>query len=901
MTQERRRTPRTARFDVRPAHVLAAAAVLLTASTIAVVQTVGLQSAGPAPTVAAPTSTPRTASASAARRAATQRAATQQAAVQRVAVTDVTTPSSSATPTPGSAGIQTTPVPTPAPTPAPGATADGSSTPSPLPTPSSTPSAASPVPAPSASAAAPAPTPSPTPSSAPASITPGLFGGPAALATLGAPGTTPTYLPAGQPLTGLLPFQTFRIVLQLGNGGPGDVAVAPRLEYRVAGANTFQVVPDEAVPAIPLHAAEEWVKANGGTRTAPENTTTTPDEARLAAPDGAAQAEGHRLSGVQAAPRYTVLAGTVTEQEFTAAFSIDAPYGATYDLRVTDGGAAIPGADTVSVTVADPPPVLQSPGQKQGSPSGSAPARATTAAGSAPPAYRLVSQPARGGTTVPVTANLTSTSTTDVADAAPAAAAAATDLVATMAAAFVPDTTAQAMLTEVATAGPSYVVTVGPVGPNGPATIHDPYSSTTSGQCSVCHQAHTAKAGALVKAPSITEQCYACHAGGAVGDAADVKAQYTLGQPANDPTTRSYWSHDTADATGHTLDAENEFEGRLDRHSQCSDCHNPHGSTDTPPTMTATGWTPPGSLVNVSGVAVTNGAAGTAPGYTWLDGTVAPVTAEYQLCFKCHSGFTSQPADVPGKPSQSATDLAVALNPANASYHPIEAPGKNQTQKLADSLAGTSPYKLWNFSTGDTVRCVSCHSSNTTGTSTDPARNAPDATSTVHASTNRGILTRPYENRVLSASGRFYDNAGFALCLTCHMETPFMNQRRPAAAEGTNFVFHGLHTSGISDAGSGGLDIDTPGAGQGNARCAECHFDDHGTTKPPTTQKLSGDRLVVFGPNVLPSRSMGGVPTFTKTATGASCTLTCHGKDHQQATYSTPAPVTSIGYVPLGG
>ena len=113
-----------------------------------------------------------------------------------------------------------------------------------------------------------------------------------------------------------------------------------------------------------------------------------------------------------------------------------------------------------------------------------------------------------------------------------------------------------------------------------------------------------------------------------------------------------------------------------------------------------------------------------------------------------------------------------------------------------------------------------------------------------------------------------------------------MNQYRPAAAEGTNFVFHGLHMAGITTKGSGGLDIDTPGAGQGNARCAECHFSNHGTTELPSTQTVSGDRLVVFGPDVLPSKSMGGVPTFTKTATGGSCTVTCHGKDHQGATYS---------------
>ena len=688
----------------------------------------------------------------------------------------------------------------------------------------------------------------PTPEPAPDSVTattdlpglpvPGLSGGPSVLAVLGEPGTDPRYLAPGVRAENIVPFQTFRLVAPLFNGGSDPVTVTPRLEFRVAGTGEFQVVPEAATPGAPLHAAEEWVTTDNGSVPAPRTAQIAVDALQLDVPDSLTAAVGQRSSGANPVSAYFLAPATATVQEFTVALSIDAAYGASYELRVTDNGTAIPLLVPATVTVGDVPATLASPGLQAGEEVSGLP--------EAPVAeYTLVGAPEAKATATsyPLYSALSATEST----------AAATGDVIT-------------------------------VGPNGPGTIHNPGNSTTSGQCGACHQAHSAKSTALVKKDSETAQCYTCHAGGTGG--ADVQAQYTLGQPANDPTTRSYWSHDTSDPGDHTLDSRNEFAGALSRHSQCSDCHDPHGATTAKAAMTATGWTAPGGFTKVGGVAVTNGAAGTAPTYTWLDGMVQPVTAEYQLCLKCHSGFTTLPEDVPGKASQNFTDLAVDFNPANGSYHPVEAPGRNQTQKLADSLAGPSPYKLWNFTTNDTVRCVSCHASNTTGTSADPAENGPDATLTVHASTNRGILIRPYENRVLSKAGQFYDAKGFALCLACHMETPYMNRLRPAAAEGTNFVFHGLHVSGITTKGSGGLDIDTPGAGQGNARCAECHFSSHGTTQLPDGQQVAGERLIGFAPNVLPSKAMGGVPTFKKTATGGTCTLTCHGKDHQGATYS---------------
>lgn len=125
-----------------------------------------------------------------------------------------------------------------------------SPSPSPSPTVSSTPGG-TPTPTPSA---VPGPSPLPAPVQPRQATAPRrgsdavLRGGPAALALVGAPGSPPTYLPAGRPLADLLPFQAFRVVVQLTNPGSLDIVTHPRIEYRAAGSGAFRVVPDEATP-----------------------------------------------------------------------------------------------------------------------------------------------------------------------------------------------------------------------------------------------------------------------------------------------------------------------------------------------------------------------------------------------------------------------------------------------------------------------------------------------------------------------------------------------------------------------------------------------------------------------------------------------------------------------------
>jgi predicted CXXCH cytochrome family protein len=402
--------------------------------------------------------------------------------------------------------------------------------------------------------------------------------------------------------------------------------------------------------------------------------------------------------------------------------------------------------------------------------------------------------------------------------------------------------------------------------------------------CAVCHSIHVAQAPTLLIKGSQSTVCFMCHNG--MGATTNVQAQYADPSiPANDPGAGAYYSHDALVPATNTQSALNEFGGVSNRESQCSNCHNAHQATTADGVQTTTGWTAPGQLSGVSGVSVVNGAAGAAPTYNFLDGATSSVSLEYQLCLKCHSSFTTLLPQTPGKPSTDALDAGAEFNPKNASFHPVEAAGTNQSAKMADSLAGTSPYKLWTFTPASTIRCVNCHASGITPVAAPAPAAGGDLSA--HTSPNRGILLQNYQDRVLTSAAAAYSPANFALCYTCHAEEPFAN----STANDTNFPLHGLHVSGAVMLNKGdatiGTNIDTPGAGQGLAICAECHFRSHSTTFKVGTQAVPGSRLVNFAPDVTPYPAVGGTISWTPNATGGgSCTLTCHGKSHDNISYN---------------
>lgn len=263
------------------------------------------------------------------------------------------------------------------------------------------------------------------------------------------------------------------------------------------------------------------------------------------------------------------------------------------------------------------------------------------------------------------------------------------------------------------------------------------------------------------------------------------------------------------------------------RHSECEDCHNPHVSRAD--RMALEGSIEASKQVlGVSRVSVVNGPAGSRPLYTLLPAsdTLTTPNTEYQLCFKCHSSWTTQPSG--------RTDMGLVLNPANPSYHPVEDIGRNLNISMMAFTPGWSATSL--------TRCGSCHGSDF-GSVKGP-----------HGSTNAFLLRRPSP-----ASSAERTMGSDELCFSCHAFDVYAN--RAASAQ----------TRAASR-------FNSPGAGKGHAEhvgeervpCFACHVT-HGSTTLP--------RLLVLG-------RVPGIVTYTANSTGGTCTPTCHGSESYRVNYA---------------
>lgn len=343
-------------------------------------------------------------------------------------------------------------------------------------------------------------------------------------------------------------------------------------------------------------------------------------------------------------------------------------------------------------------------------------------------------------------------------------------------------------------------------------------------KCLNCHDPH-GWSDVLGEIPHLALQreeklCLACHD----GSPAHTNIAAELAKPYRHPGTTYTGRH--ADAS-ESLPADFGISPLNNRHAECEDCHNPHVSRQD---RTSVEGTSAMSRLNfgVSRVAVSNGAAGARPLYQWLaaSDSLAGPNAEYELCFKCHSSWTTQPVG--------QTDFAVVLNPANPSYHPVEDLGRNLNIAAAAFTPGWSSTSI--------TRCGSCHGSDLSGTS------GP------HGSTNAGLLRRPYP----VGSGSRMTNSD-ELCFECHSYDVYANPNSsPATLAASRFNAPGVDKGHAVHVG----EEDVP--------CYACHVT-HGSSTQP---------------NLLVTGRVPGLVTYTRTSNGGSCTATCHDPQSYTANYA---------------
>jgi formate-dependent nitrite reductase cytochrome c552 subunit len=195
------------------------------------------------------------------------------------------------------------------------------------------------------------------------------------------------------------------------------------------------------------------------------------------------------------------------------------------------------------------------------------------------------------------------------------------------------------------------------------------------------------------------------------------------------------------------------------------------------------------------------------------------------VCFKCHSSWTTQPSG--------QANLAVAFNSNNASYHPVEAVGKN-TNINANAFVGGWTATAQMF-------CTDCHTSD----------NATVRGS--HGSAYQYILKK---SAVRSSAQRTMSPS--ELCFDCHRYDTYANTSASSTIKG----YSRLNPPAFSEG-------HTFHVGEERYPCYACH-DSHGSASRPS--------LIVTGRNP-------GLNGYTQTSGGGTCSPTCHGSKSYTVNY----------------
>jgi len=259
-------------------------------------------------------------------------------------------------------------------------------------------------------------------------------------------------------------------------------------------------------------------------------------------------------------------------------------------------------------------------------------------------------------------------------------------------------------------------------------------------------------------------------------------------------------------------------------HVECADCHNPHAVAHETPSGEFN-YVPIGATLRK------------VPGISTGGAYVAEAQYEYEVCYRCHG---DSPVDVRNRiPRQSqGGNLRLKFNSFNPSFHPVVASSPNPD--VPSLVGGLAP--------GSMIRCTDCHNNDS-----GPGSGGGAGPQGPHGSVYDYLLERNYSTRDNTPESAYE----YAMCYKCH--------RRASILADESFAEHNDHL-------------------QHDVSCSACH-DPHGVsltqaTGSDHTHLINFDTSIVFpltGTSQLRFRDLGRLQ--------GSCTLTCHGQDHNGTTY----------------
>lgn len=253
---------------------------------------------------------------------------------------------------------------------------------------------------------------------------------------------------------------------------------------------------------------------------------------------------------------------------------------------------------------------------------------------------------------------------------------------------------------------------------------HTPYDTVSENGCENCHQPHTAGGHErLLNYAFEEDNCLVCHNGNVATK--DIETELT--KP---------YGHFVQDYTNIHDPAEDFTSGTVQKHIECTDCHNPHwANADPSPGAPQVS----GKNTGVKGI----DAAGQ---------QIAVSTNLYEICFKCHADnnvITTLPID--RQIQQLNTRLE--FDPSNPSFHPVEAQGVNPNV----------PSLLPPYTTASIIFCIDCHNNDD---SLGPRG--------LHGSYNKYLLEKNYTTQDYTQESSY----SYALCYKCHDRNSILDNER---------------------------------------------------------------------------------------------------------------------------